>query len=117
MESKTGIADNLKKTSFEYLYNQLFLPRKLSREHEASGKNEGLLLNFVLHSLQRFLPDRHDATAISVSISMLKSLRQCRNEKGHLKDAGVRKALQGLTTEGIVSHIPLKCTPSLTIIL
>ncbi|KAH7361362.1 hypothetical protein BKA66DRAFT_444743 [Pyrenochaeta sp. MPI-SDFR-AT-0127] len=67
MAHTKGSPDVITKTSFEYLYNHLFLPRKLSGADDASRKNEGLLLDFVLQSLQRFLPDRHDAKAINAA--------------------------------------------------
>lgn len=92
--------ENIKKTSFEYLYNHIFLPKKLSSVDDATPKTEGLLLDFALHSLQRFLPGRHDAKAIGVSISMLRSFRRSRNNQGYLKDTYVREALQGLTHQG-----------------
>ncbi|KAJ8109131.1 hypothetical protein OPT61_g7683 [Boeremia exigua] len=73
----TPTPESVKKTSFEYLYNHIFLPRKLSSADDATPKNEGLLLDFALHSLQRFLPDRHDAKAIEATpIAVLQILEQ-----------------------------------------
>lgn len=104
----TPTLESIKKTSFEYLYNHIFLPRKLSSLDEATPKNEGLLLDFVLHSLQRFLPECHDAKVIETSISMIRCLRRSRNNQGYLKDTSVREAFQGLTTQGMDLHFLLK---------
>lgn len=109
--------ESIKNTSFQYLYNHLFLPRKLSSADDETPKNEGLLLDFVLQSLQHFLPERHDAKAISASISMLQFFRKSRNNQGHLRDAGVREALQGLTTQGMNFHLLLRYSTKLTKIL
>lgn len=109
--------ESIKNTSFQYLYNHLFLPRKLSSADDETPKNEGLLLDFVLQSLQHFLPERHDVKAISASISMLQFFRKSRNNQGHLRDAGVREALQGLTTQGMNFHLLLRYSTKLTKIL
>ncbi|KAJ6785676.1 hypothetical protein PWT90_00969 [Aphanocladium album] len=94
-------------TTFEYIYNHIFLPPQLPGAEDASPKSEASLLNFVHQSLQRFLPNRQDEKSVRAGIALIDFLQKSRNPQGHLKEAGVREVLQELKSDAPVAALQI----------
>lgn len=99
--------DDISRTSFGYVYYNVFLPSKLPFADDTSQKNEMTLLEFVQQSLQRFILNRRDEEAVKAGISVMKSIRASRNSQGHLKDTGVREVFKGLSRKSKFFFFPV----------
>ncbi|ETS86668.1 hypothetical protein PFICI_00496 [Pestalotiopsis fici W106-1] len=98
--------------TLSYFFHHVFLPPKLPGGDNRSARQDDHLLRFVQDSLLRcssLAEEQHQDVFQDLS-AMVKSMRQVRNDHGHLDEHALLNALQSMSTTGSPTVLPLEIT-------